>query len=193
MYEQLGVNAIVVQRSTLKVYVQPSIHCLYLIHAPEIYLKIAHGSTPVSTIFWKFVKFVIIDRIIFNKEITSRVARLHPRRMKQVNIMAELLRKPGNRYLRELKSKTFPRGWGGGVAPGPLLEAHLGNQSVFILDLPLRREYWSDWSFFSGLAFVLELSRQMIIIMQVSLSLSLVKWKRSCLHPCCFIRLSYWD
>ena len=60
---------------------------------------------------------------------------------------------------------------GEGVAPGPLLEAHLGNQSVFILDLPLRREYWSDWSFFSGLAFVLELSRQMIIIMQVSLSL----------------------
>ena len=112
MYEQLGVNAKVVQGSTFKVYVQPSIHCLYLIHAPEIYLKIAHGSTPVSTIFWKLVKFVIIDRIIFNKEITSRVARLHPRRMKQVNIMSELLRNPGNGYLRELKSKTFPRGGG---------------------------------------------------------------------------------
>ena len=60
--------------------------------------------------------------------------------MKQVNIMSELLRNPGNGYLRELKSKTFPRG-GGGVTPGPLLEAHLGNQSVFILDPPLRRDY----------------------------------------------------
>ena len=57
------------------------------------------------------------------------------------NIMPELLRNPGNGDLRELKSKTFPRGWGVGFAPGPLLEAHLGNQSVFILDPPLRRNY----------------------------------------------------
>ena len=84
-----------------------------------MYLKFTeklHGSTPVSTIFWKLVKFVIIDRIFFNKEITSQVARLHLRRMKQANIMSELLRNPGNGYLRELKSKTFP---GGGVGGCP--------------------------------------------------------------------------
>ena len=55
MDEQLGVNAKVWQGSTFKVYVQPSIHCLYLIHAAEIYLKM-HGSTTVSTILWKLVR-----------------------------------------------------------------------------------------------------------------------------------------
>ena len=39
MYEQLGVNAKVVQGSTFKVYVQPSIHCLYLIYVPKILPK----------------------------------------------------------------------------------------------------------------------------------------------------------
>ena len=84
--------------------------------------------------------------------------------------MSELLRNPGNGTLGIWNQKHLPGG--GALAPGPLLEACLGNWSVVILDPPLRWDYWSDWSFFGGLAFVLELSRQMIIIMQVSLFLS---------------------
>ena len=48
MYEQLGVNAIDVQGSTFKVYVQPSIHCLYLIHAPEICI----GNSMICSDIW---------------------------------------------------------------------------------------------------------------------------------------------
>ena len=47
-------------------------------------------------------------------------------------------------------------GWA--LAPGPLLEACLGNRSVVILDPPLRRDYWSDWSFFCNYYASLSLS-----------------------------------
>ena len=90
MYEQLGINAKVVQGSTFKVYVQPSMHCLYLIYAPkilpknyvtvEIYLNRRRcGSTPVSTILLKLDRFFKVD-IFFDKEKTFQLARPHPRR-----------------------------------------------------------------------------------------------------------------
>ena len=90
MYEQLGINAKVVQGSTFKVYVQPSIHCLYLIYAPkilpknyvtvEIYLKRSRcGSTPKSTILLKLDRFFKVD-IFFDEEKTFQLPRLHPRR-----------------------------------------------------------------------------------------------------------------
>ena len=90
MYEQLGVNAKVVQGSTFKVYVQPSIHCLYLIYVPkilpknyvtvEIYLNRSRcGSTPVSTILLKLDRFFKVN-IFFDEEKTFQLARLHPRR-----------------------------------------------------------------------------------------------------------------
>ena len=60
MYEQLGVSAKVVQGSTFKVYVQPSTHCLYLIHAPEICLKIAW----IHTCFHHFME---IGQIFHNR------------------------------------------------------------------------------------------------------------------------------
>ena len=50
MYEQLGINAKVVQGSTFKVYVQPSIHCLFLNYVPKTYLKLVcdSGNPPLQ-------------------------------------------------------------------------------------------------------------------------------------------------
>ena len=75
MYEQLGVNAKVVQGLTFKVYVQPSIHCLYLIYASKILLKnyvtveiylnrSRHRSTPAC-----FHHFTEIGQIFHNRYI----------------------------------------------------------------------------------------------------------------------------
>ena len=52
-----------------------------------------HWSTPVSTVLRKSVRFLVID--IFLKRKTFQVARLHPRRMEQTNVLFEWLSNPG--------------------------------------------------------------------------------------------------
>ena len=51
--------------------------------------------------------------------------------MKHVNIMSELLRNPGNGYLRELKSKTFPGGGEGGCPWTPPRSSFRKSVSIY--------------------------------------------------------------
>ena len=60
---------------------------------PDKFCTLRRGSTPVSTVLRKSVRF-FLNRYIFNKEKTFQVARLYPRWMELANILSEWLGNP---------------------------------------------------------------------------------------------------